>query len=57
MDLNKALDALTHDIRMKEFNLKTGVITKEDIEKQNKSLKDHAQDCENITLEDRDTEM
>jgi hypothetical protein len=57
MDLNAALQNLAYDVRMKDFNLRIGTITKEEIEKNDKALKDHAPDCENVTLEDRDNEM
>ena len=53
MDLSKALENLKFDTRMKDLNLKTGSITKEDIEKNLKGLRDHAGDCEEVTLEDK----
>lgn len=57
MDLNSALQNLMFDTRMRDWNLKYGVINKEEIEKSVKALKDMTPDCENITLEDRDNEL
>lgn len=53
MDLNKALDNLKYDSRMKDWNLKQGTVNKEELEKYNKGLKDSAADCEEVTLEDK----
>ncbi len=53
MDLSKALENLKFDTRMKDWNIKQGTITKEDVEKNLKSLRDHAGDCEEVTLEDK----
>ncbi len=53
MDLNKALDSLKFDTRMKDWNVKQGLVTKEDVEKNLKGLKDMAGDCEEVTLEDK----
>lgn len=53
MDLTKALENLKFDTRMKDWNIKQGLITKDDYEKTIKSLKDSAGDCEEVTLEDR----
>jgi hypothetical protein len=53
MDLNKALELLKFDTRMKEWNLKQGLVSKEEVEKYNQGLKDSANDCEEVTLEDK----
>jgi hypothetical protein len=52
MDLAKALENLKLDNRMKEWNLKQGVLNKEDLVKYVGGLKDSAADCEEVTLED-----
>lgn len=54
MDLNEALNNLKFDTRMKDWNVKQGVVSKDDLDKNLKNLKDSTNDCENITLEDRD---
>lgn len=53
MDLNKALENLKFDTRMKDWNMKQGLLQKEDLEKYLKTLKDNAPDCEEVTLEDK----
>ena len=53
MDLGKALDNLKYDTRMKDWNTKQNLVTKEELEKNLKGLKDHAGDCEEVTLEDK----
>ena len=53
MDLNKALDNLKFDTRMKDWNIKQGVVTKDDLEKNLKGLKDDAANSEEVTLEDK----
>ena len=53
MDLAKALENLKFDTRMKDWNVKQGVLTKDDFEKNVKGLKDSAGDCEEVTLEDK----
>lgn len=53
MDLGKALENLKYDTRMKDWNLKQGALTKDESEKNLKSLKDSAADCEEVTLEDK----
>jgi hypothetical protein len=53
MDLNKALENLKFDTRMKEWNVKQGLVSREDLEKNLKGLKDNAGDCEEVTLEDK----
>lgn len=57
MDLNAAMKNLLFDTRMKDWNLKQGVVTKEEIDANLKALKDSKQECEPITLEDRDSEI
>lgn len=53
MDLSKALDSLKFDTRMKDWNLKQGIVTKDDLEKNIKGLKDDAANSEEVTLEDK----
>ena len=53
MDLTKALEALKFDTRMKDWVLKHGVATKEDLQKNVQSLPDSRNECEEVTLEDR----
>ena len=49
MDLGKALDNLKFDIRMKDFNVKHGVLKEKDIEDHVKNLKDIA--AQSVPLE------
>lgn len=53
MDLNKALDVLKFDQRMKDYYLKHGLVTKEELDKYHKSIEDSAHACEPVTLEDK----
>lgn len=53
MDLNKALEILKFDQRMKDYYLKHGLVTKEELEKYMGSLQDSSSDCEPVTLEDK----
>jgi hypothetical protein len=53
MDLGKALENLKYDTRMKDWNTKAGTLTKDEVEKNLKGLKDSAGDCEEVTLEDK----
>ncbi len=53
MDLSKALENLKYDNRMKEWIVKHGHLTKEDLQKNIQSLPDLAADCEEVTLEDK----
>jgi hypothetical protein len=53
MDLAKALENLKHDTRMKEWVVKTGYATKEELQKVAQALPDSATDCEEVTLEDK----
>ncbi len=53
MDLAKALENLKHDTRMKEWVVKTGYATKEELQKVSQALPDMAGDCEEVTLEDK----
>jgi hypothetical protein len=53
MDLNKALENLKFDTRMKDWNLKQGTLSHDESEKNLKGLKDSAGDCEEVTLEDK----
>ncbi len=54
VDLAKALESLKYDTRMKEWMMKQGLVTKEDCEKNMKSLGDSANACEPVTLEDKE---
>lgn len=40
MDLSKALESLKYDVRMRDWNLKQGVVKHQDIEDHLKNLKD-----------------
>jgi hypothetical protein len=53
VDLNKALDVLKFDQRMKDYYLKHGLVTKEELDKYMKSLEDSSAACEPVTLEDK----
>lgn len=53
MDLNKSLDILKFDTRMKDYYLKHGLVTREELERYMKSLEDSATACEPVTLEDK----
>lgn len=53
VDLSKALENLKHDTRMKDWVVKNGYATKEDLQKNIQSLPDSAHDCEEVTLEDK----
>ena len=54
MDLNQALQNLKFDTRMKEWNLKQSIVTKDEVEKNLNSLQDRANDAEPVTLEDKE---
>ncbi len=54
MDLSKALDDLKYDVRMRDWNVKQGLVTKADLDAQVNQLKDSANDSEPVTLEDKD---
>lgn len=54
MDLNKALDVMKFDVRMRDWNVKQGNIKKEDVEKHLSSLNDNAGNAEPVTLEDKE---
>ena len=53
MDLAKALENLKNDTRMKDWVVKTGYATKEELHKALQQLPDSANDCEEVTLEDK----
>ena len=53
VDLGKALENLKFDTRMKDWVVKHGVATKEDLQKNLSSLPDSKADCEEVTLEDK----
>lgn len=53
MDLNKALENLKYDTRMKDWNIKQGTVTKDELAKNLTGLADRAADCEEVTLEDK----
>lgn len=53
MDLSKALENLKNDTRMKDWVVKTGYATKEELQKAIQQLPDSAADCEEVTLEDK----
>jgi hypothetical protein len=53
MDLNKSLDILKFDTRMKDYYLKHGLVTQEELDRHQKSLEDSSNACEQVTLEDK----
>lgn len=53
MDLEKALENLKNDTRMKEWLVKTGYATKDELNKNLQNLPDSSSDCEEVTLEDK----
>lgn len=53
-DLNKALDTMKFDVRMRDWNMKQGNLKKEDLEKHMGSLNDSSNSCEPVTLEDKE---
>lgn len=53
-DLNQALDTMKYDVRMRDWNMKQGIVKKEDLEKHIKSLNDSGGQCEPVTLEDKE---
>lgn len=53
MDLNKALDILKFDQRMKDYYLKHGLVTQEELDQFMKTLEDSASASEPVTLEDK----
>ncbi|HMN70116.1 MAG TPA: hypothetical protein PKC28_16375 [Bdellovibrionales bacterium] len=53
VDLQKAMDGLLHDTRMKEWVMKQGLITREELQKHLQSLPDSKDDCVEVTLEDK----
>ena len=53
MDLNKALEILKFDQRMKDYYLKHNLVTQEELDKYFKSLEDSSSACEPVTLEDK----
>ena len=53
MDLNKSLDILKFDIRMKDYYLKHNLVTQEELDKYQASIEDSATACEPVTLEDK----
>lgn len=53
-DLNKSLETMMYDVRMRDFNVKQGHIKKEDLEKHLKSISDSSASCEPVTLEDKE---
>ena len=53
VDLGKALENLKHDTRMKDWIVKQGLATKQELEQHLNALPDSKNDCEEVTLEDR----
>lgn len=54
MDLSKALENLKYDTRMREWMVKQGIVTKDDQDKNLKSLQDSSVNSEPVTLEDKE---
>ena len=53
MDLNRALEVLKFDQRMKEYYLKHGLVTQAELDGYMKTLEDSAAASEPVTLEDK----
>jgi hypothetical protein len=54
IDLNQALEFMKFDVRMRDWNLKRGTISKDDVEKHVKSINDSSASAEPVTLEDKE---
>ena len=52
MSLPKAIDDLKFDTRMKEWNLRTGKVTKQEIEQGLASLEDCSANVQQVNLDD-----
>lgn len=52
-NLDKALEELKYDVRMKNYNVNNGVISEQEMKKFVDSLPDSAHNCEKITRLDR----
>lgn len=52
MDLSKALENLKYDVRMKEWNIKQGVVKEKDVEENLKNLKDMAASAVPLDFQD-----
>ncbi len=52
MSLDKAMKNLKFDSRMLEFNLRTGIVTKEEVKKHLEQLPDCGSNCEKLDLEE-----
>lgn len=53
MDLNQALERMKFDQRMRDFYLKHGMVTREELEQNLKKLADSGDNAEPVTLEDK----
>ena len=54
MSLDKATQNLKLDSRLVEFNIRTGQLTKEELQKHLASLPDSAAQCEKINIEENE---
>ena len=54
MDLSKALENLKFDVRMKEWNLKTGLVKEKEVEENLKNLKDMSAQAVPLDFQDQD---
>lgn len=52
MDLGKALENLKFDVRMKEWNIKQGVVKEKEVEENLKNLKDMAASAVPLDFQD-----
>lgn len=53
MNLDKALQQLKYDVRMKNYNSKKGLVTEAELQKFTDALPDVSFNCEKITRLDR----
>lgn len=57
MSLNKALENLKFDKRLVDLNIKSGLVTKEEITKNDASLPDLESQCEKLDIEKEDKDL
>ncbi|GIL18785.1 MAG: hypothetical protein BroJett040_25360 [Oligoflexia bacterium] len=53
MSLDKAMQAMKFDVRLLEYQLATGQITKEEVQKYLSQLPDSSENSENLNLEEK----
>lgn len=57
MGLIKDVNGMVYDVRLLDWNLKYGNVTKEEIKKHKDALVDMSAACENITITDDDSDF